>query len=158
MARRREDLMFRSWGWMLFAHAKVLRAIETDLLEQHDLPVTWFDVLNRLREAPGRRLRMRELERPSLFTRSGMTRLVDRIEAAGFVRRERSPEDRRGVYVAITPEGNDKVDRVWPDHIASVARHFGANLGVEDAAAIEAACRRILAGDAVPTAVPGKLL
>src|SRR3990172_5062716 len=146
--------MNEAWGWLLFAHAKVLRSLEADLLEQHDLPVTWFDILNRLREAPGQRLRMHELEEASLFTRSGLTRLVDRIEAAGFVRRERSTEDRRGVYVGVTRAGNDKINRVWPDHVASVYKHFGEYLDPEDAEAVQIAAKKILAGEAVPTAVP----
>ena len=154
MTRSREEAMRESWGWMLFAHAKVLWALEADLLEQHDLPITWFDVMNRLREAPGGRLRMHELERASLSTRSGLTRLIDRIEAAGYVRRERSAEDRRGVYVVITQAGNDKIDRVWPDHEASIAQHFGQYLDLDDAVAIEVASRKILADDVVPTAVP----
>lgn len=141
------------WGWQLFAYAKVLQALEADLLEQHELPITWFDLMNRLREAPGQRLRMRELEEASLFTKSGLTRLVDRIESAGFVRRERTAEDRRGVYVVVTEAGNDKINEVWPDHVASVYRHFGSHLDREDGEAIEIAAKKILAGNDVPTAV-----
>ena len=155
MGRQRRERMREAWGWMLFAHAKVLRALEADLLEQHDLPITWFDVMNRLREAPGQRLRMHELEAASLFTKSGLTRLVDRIEDAGFVRRERSPEDRRGVHVVMTTAGNAKIGAVWEDHVTSIHRHFGQHLDDADAAAIERVARKILAGNDVPTAVPG---
>ncbi len=96
---------------------------------------------------------MHELEEASLFTRSGLTRLVDRIEESGFVRRERSTKDRRGVYVVITKERNDKIDRVWPDHVASVSKHFGQYLD-RDAEAVQTAAKKILAGEAMPTAVP----
>jgi DNA-binding MarR family transcriptional regulator len=144
-----------AWGWLLFLHAKVLRALEADLLEQHDLPITWFDILNRLREAPDQRLRMHELERASLFTRSGLTRLVDRIEAAGLVRRERSEEDRRGVFVVITEAGNEKIDDLWADHMASIHKHFGQYLDREDVDAIKRVASKILAGDELPTAIPG---
>lgn len=143
--RTRAETANEAWGWMLFAHARVLRALEDDLLEQHDLPLTWFDVMNRLREAPGQRLRMHELEQASLFTRSGLTRLVDRIEQAGFVRRERSSEDRRGVYVVITDAGNAKIGEVWPDHMASIEEHFGQHLSREEMGQLATISRRLLA-------------
>ena len=125
MGKPSERSMLDAWTGLLFAHSRVIRGLEADMLEQHGLPLTWFDIMSRIRQAPERRLRMRQLEDASVFTRSGMTRLVDRVEAAGYVRRERSPEDRRGVFVAITPAGSDKIDEVWPDHVASIERHFG---------------------------------
>lgn len=148
------DRADRSWGWLLFAHAKVLNALEADLLEQHDLPLIWFDLLNRLREAPDHRMRMNDLKDASLFTNSGITRLIDRIEAAGFVTRVRSSQDRRGVFVAITSSGNDKINQVWPDHVASVWKHYGQHLNADDMEAIETASRSILTDTDVPTAVP----
>ncbi len=148
------DRADQSWGWLLFAHAKVLDALEADLLEQHDLPLIWFDLLNRLREAPEQRMRMNDLKNASLFTKSGITRLIDRIEAAGFVTRIRSSQDRRGVYVAITRAGNDKINQVWSDHVASVWKHYGKHLDASDLNAIETASRKILANTEVPTAVP----
>ena len=129
-------------------------ALEADLLEQHDLPLTWFDLLNRLREAPEQRMRMNDLKDASLFTKSGITRLIDRIEASGFVTRVRSGKDRRGVYVAITRAGNDKINQVWPDHVASVWKHYGQYLDGDDMDAVETASRKILADADVPTAVP----
>ena len=144
----------QSWGWLLFAHAKVLNALEADLLDQHDLPLIWFDLLNRLREAPEQRMRMNDLKDASLFTKSGITRLIDRIEAAGFVTRVRSSLDRRGVFVAITRAGSDKINQVWPDHVASVWKHYGRHLDAEDLDAIETASRKILADTNVPTATP----
>lgn len=136
-----------AWRGILFAYSKVFRALEVDLLEHHDLPAAWFDVMARVRQAPGQRLRFRQLGDVSLLTRSGMTRLVDRIEAAGYVRREPSPEDRRGVYVVITQAGIDKLDDVWPDHVASIQEHFGKYLDQDDAIALRAAAEKVLAGD-----------
>jgi len=147
--------MREAWGWLLFTHARVLRALEADMLEHHELPITWFDILNRLREAPGQRLRLHELEDASLFTKSGLTRLVDRIEEAGYVRRERSLEDRRGVYVVVTNAGNEKINEIWADHVDSINRHFGQYLDLEDADAIKTAGQKVFNGDPVPTAVPG---
>jgi DNA-binding MarR family transcriptional regulator len=143
-----EDDMLDTWKGFLFAHARVIRGLEGDMLEQHSLTLTWFDVMSRLRQAPQHRLRMHELEEASVFTRSGMTRLVDRIEAAGFVRRERTPKDRRGVYVAITPAGVDKIDEVWPDHVASIKRHFGRFMDPTEATALRQATQKIRNGEA----------
>ena len=56
--------------------------------------------------------------------------------------------------MVITKEGNDKINVVWPDHVASVYKHFGQNLEREDAEALQTAAKKILAGEAVPTAVP----
>ena len=144
MAKPTESEMLDAWRGLLFAHARVIRALEDDMAEQHGLALSWFDVLGRLKQAPARRLRMRELEEASVFTRSGMTRLVDRIEAAGLVRRERTPDDRRGVYVAITPSGLDKIDEVWPDHVASIERHFGRHIQGADAKMLRGLTSRIL--------------
>src|SRR5450759_5300137 len=94
-----------AWRGVLFAGAKVLRVAERDLVEREGFPMAWLDVLAQLYDAPVNGLRMQELEERALFTRSGLTRLVDRIEAAGLVRRESVAGDRRGVRVALTSEG-----------------------------------------------------
>jgi DNA-binding MarR family transcriptional regulator len=133
-----------TWRGFLFAHAKVVRALEADMIEQHDLSLTWFDLLGRIKQAPGQRLRMHELEEASLFTRSGITALADRLEKAGFVRRERSERDRRGVYLAITQAGIDRIDEVWPDHELSIQKHFGQFLDLESATALQALTEKIL--------------
>ena len=147
MSKSLEQEMVDTWRGILFAYAKVFRALETDLVQQHDLPANWFDVMGRLNQAPGGRLRIHQLEDALLLTRSGLTRLVDRIEEAGFVRRERSAEDRRGVYVAITQEGIDKLDEIWPDHVNSIQKHFGQYLNRSDAKALQTATTKLLAAD-----------
>lgn len=144
----------QSFGWLLFAYHKVVRALEADLQEQHDLSMIWFDLMNRLRESPDQRMRMGDLQEASLFTTSNITRLIDRIEAAGYVRRERLAEDRRGIYVTMTRLGNDKINSVWSDHIESVYEHFGSRLTMEEMQVIERASRKLLEDDEVPTAVP----
>ncbi len=144
MTESPEQRMLDAWRGFLFAHAKVVRSLEADMIEQHDLPLTWFDLLSRIRQAPGQRLRMHQLEEASLFTRSGITGLADRLEQAGFVRRERSPEDRRGVYLAITQAGTDKIDEVWPNHELSIQKHFGQHLDPKGAKALPAATEKIL--------------
>ena len=96
-----DDIWFHSWRGVLFASARVLRIADVDVLEHEGCPLTWFDVLSRLSDAAPAGLRMQELEKLALFTRAGLTRLVDRIEAAGLVRREPVPGDRRGVGLLV---------------------------------------------------------
>ena len=144
MTESLEPRMLDTWRGFLFANAKVVRALDSDMIEQHDLSLTWFDLLSRIKQAPGQRLRMHQLEEASLFTRSGITGLADRLEKAGFVRRERSAEDRRGVYLAITQAGIDKIDEVWPDHQLSIQKHFGEHLDPEDVKALQATTEKIL--------------
>jgi DNA-binding MarR family transcriptional regulator len=117
-----------AWRGVLFASAKVLRVAERDLIAREGFPLTWLDVLAQLYDAPGNGLRMQELEERSLFTRSGLTRLVDRIEAAGLVRREPVPGDRRGVRVVLTPEGRRRHDAAFVEHLRLIEREFGDRL------------------------------
>lgn len=133
-----------AWLGLLAVHAKVVRALEADLLDDADLPITWLDVMKRLHDQPDHRLRIRELAEASLLTRSGLTRLVDRIEQAGFVERVHDTADRRGVYVVLTKAGADKIDELWPAFIISIQRHFGANLQPSDTTAIIKATTKIL--------------
>ncbi len=117
-----------AWRGVLFASARVLRIAELDLIKREGFPLTWLDVLAQLYDAPGNGLRMQELGERSLFTRSGLTRLVDRIEAAGLVRREPVPGDRRGVRVVLTPEGRRRHDEAFVEHLRLIEREFGGRL------------------------------
>ena len=145
MANDQRPAWLLAWRGLLWTHARVLRELERELLEQHDLPLTWFDVITRLEVAQGQRLRMQDLAEASLFTRSGLTRLVDRMAAAGLVRREASPEDRRGTYVALTPEGALKLDESWPVHEEGIRRLFGRHLDETDIEAVRRAMAKVLA-------------
>ena len=124
---------------MVFANAKVFAAVEHDLRKQTGLSLTFIDVLSRLSDDPGGRLRMQELQARSLFTRSGMTRLVDRIERAGLVRRERVPGDRRGVFVVLTPEGERAYEAGIEQHRADVEREFASRLSPDQHKAVAGA-------------------
>lgn len=117
-----------AWRGVLYASARVLRAAEPDLIARAGFPLTWLDVLAQLYDAPDDGLRMQELEERSLFTRSGLTRLVDRIAAAGLVRREPVPGDRRGVRVVLTAEGRQRHDEAFVEHLRFIEREFGGRL------------------------------
>ena len=117
-----------AWRGVLFAGAKVLRVAERDLIAREGFPMAWLDVLAQLYDAAGNGLRMQELEERSLFTRSGLTRLIDRVEAAGLVRRESVSGDRRGVRVVLTPEGRHRHDEAFVEHMRLIEREFGGRL------------------------------
>ena len=125
-----------AWRGILFASAKVLHVAERDLLEHSGLSLTFLDVLGRLHDAPERRLRMQELQDRSLFTRSGMTRQVDRVERAGYVRRESVPGDRRGVFVVLTPDGARTYEEALARHRSDVEREFAGRLSPEQYQAV----------------------
>ena len=124
-----------AWRGVLFANAKVLRVAERDLMEREGFPLTWLDVMAQLYDS-GEGLRMQELEGRLLFTRSGLTRLVDRIEAAGLVRREAVPGDRRGVRVVLTAEGRRRHAQAFADHLRLVEREFGGRLTPDEQRAV----------------------
>lgn len=125
-----------AWRGVLFASARVLSAVEPMLEEHSGLSITFMDVLGRLQDAPNERLRMQELQDQSLFTRSGMTRLVDRIEREGYVERERVPGDRRGVSVVLTSKGRDAVEGALERHREDVGRVFGERLTAKQQRAV----------------------
>src|SRR5215218_3087288 len=113
---------------LLEAHAAVVAAVNRDLEEQSGMPVGWFEVLIRLARTPGQRLRMSELAGQVSLSTSGLTRLVDRVEAAGYIRREACPSDRRGAFAVLTPAGEDALLRSLPAHLDSLERHVAAPL------------------------------
>lgn len=119
---------WNAWRGILFANAYVLTRVDPLLQEHSGLSLTFFDVMGRLHDAPDQRMRMQELQGQSLFTRSGMTRLVDRIEEAGYVARERVPGDRRGIYVVLTPEGNRAWEAAVERHKDDIEQVFGQRL------------------------------
>jgi DNA-binding MarR family transcriptional regulator len=125
-----------AWRGIIFASATVFRQAELDLQEHSGISLTVFDVLSRLYDAPERRLRMQELQERSLFTNSGMTRLVDRIESVGLVRRELVPGDRRGVYVVLSEHGESVYEEAIVKHRADIEREFASSLSPENQAAV----------------------
>jgi len=128
-----DDDRLATWRALLNAHCAATRAIEADLKDAGLPPLGWYDVLWPLHGAPERRLRMSELAREAVLSRTGLVRLVDRVEAAGLVRREPVPEDGRGAYVAITDAGVETLRRIWPVYAAGIERHFLEPVGSEAA-------------------------
>jgi DNA-binding MarR family transcriptional regulator len=140
-----DPLTSSTWRLFLTAHAKLLDRIETKLAEA-DLPsLEWYDVLFTLKEAPEHRLRLSEVADKVLLSRSNLTRLVDRLEAAELLRRERCPSDRRGAFAVLTPAGLAMQQAIWTVYSQSILDCFGAHLSPEDSQVLHQAFARMLA-------------
>jgi DNA-binding MarR family transcriptional regulator len=133
----------RAWRAFLEAHARTTEVLARELRDEEELPLAWYDVLVHLHEAEGRRLRMQELASEVLLSKSGLTRLIDRMEQAGLVRRAACSEDRRGTFAELTDAGRETLRRTAPTHLRGVAEHFAAYLDDDEAAVLERLLRRI---------------
>lgn len=116
---RPTDWRIAVWRSFLRAHASVLGELERDLAGSR-LSLAMYDVLVQLVEAPRHRLRMAGLADRVLISRSGLTRLVDRMQRDGLVRREPSPDDARGTYTVLTRAGYEALRSAAPVHLAGV--------------------------------------
>jgi DNA-binding MarR family transcriptional regulator len=124
-----DDDALGAWRAFLTAHAHVTRLISRDLAEAGLPDLSWYDLLWALYRHPDRRLRVNELAREVVLSPTAMSRFVDRVEAAGYVRREPDPADRRALRVAITDEGVALLRRMWPVYERGIERHFAVFLG-----------------------------
>jgi DNA-binding MarR family transcriptional regulator len=136
-----------SWRSFLRAHAAVTRKLEADLIAECNLPLAWYDVLVQLVEAPGHRLRMTDLAGAVLISRSGLTRLVDRLVADGLVRREPAVDDARGTFAVMTDAGYERLRRATPTHLRGVGGYVIDRVSPEQLAALGEACALIAAAD-----------
>lgn len=141
-----------AWRRFLRAHALVIRRLEGDLVAEQSLPLASYDVLVVLAEAPERRLRMSELAERVLLSRSGLTRLVDRLEREGLVRREACDSDARGLFTVLTPEGLDRLRQASPVHLRGVAQYGVGRLDESEAAQLSTLLSRMLDDDPLTAA------
>lgn len=132
-----------TWRSFLRAHARITRCLEEELLAEQSLSLAAYDVLVQLTEAPDRRLRMTELADAVLLSRSGVTRLVDRMERDGLVRRQRIDSDGRGVVAALTEAGLQRLRVASRTHLAGVMRHFVAVLESDELIEFGCTCEHL---------------
>jgi len=132
-----------AWGAFLTAHKALENILSRELESACRLPLTWFDALAQLRMAPGQRLTMGQLATALLFSKSGLTRLIDRMVEAGLVQRVARPGDRRSLHIALTDAGEEKFRQALPIHLNHVKRHFAAYIEDGEAAAVESAFVRM---------------
>lgn len=138
------DIRMRAWRSFLEAHARVTELLENELEAEKQLSLAWYDVLVQLQEADGQGLRMTDLAQRVLLSKSGLTRLVDRMCAAGLVERTQDSEDRRGRWVCLTPAGVARLRDAAETHIRGVREYF-TDLVTEEQAAVLACVLQAIA-------------
>lgn len=128
----------RAWVGLMRAQQRTLSAIEKDFKTAGLPPLGWYDVLWELVKAEEGRLRPFEIEARTLLAQYNLSRLIDRLEREGLVRREAFDEDGRGCWVVVTDEGRAMRARMWETYAPSIARHVGAKLGEAEASELAA--------------------
>jgi DNA-binding MarR family transcriptional regulator len=123
-AKELSELELAAWRGLLRVHSALVRELDAELEQVHDLPLSSYDVLIYLRAAPGKRLRMAELADSVLLSRSGVTRLVDRLVREGLIVRDACESDGRGAFAVLTEEGEELLARARPTHLAGVRERF----------------------------------
>jgi len=111
------------------AHATIVRELDAELRAAHALGLTSYEVLLQVSLAEGASVQMSELADAVMLSRSGLTRLVERLERDGLMERRRGSRDPRQTFAAITPGGLEKLNEATPTHLAGVRRHFLGHLG-----------------------------
>jgi DNA-binding MarR family transcriptional regulator len=152
MPARPDPQRLDAWRAFLRAHAVLTDALDRELQAERGLPLAWSDVLLNLAEADDGRLRMRDLADGVMLSRSGLTRLVDRMATAGLVNRQPDPDDRRGTLACITNEGMQTLRRAAPVHLRGIEEHFASRLRDDEVAVLRDALQRISA----PPTRPGR--
>lgn len=117
-----------AWRGLLRVHASLIKELDAELEATHRLPLTSFDVLVQLSEAPDQRLRMCDLADRVLLSRSGVSRLVDRLEREGLIERAACANDARGSYAVLTDAGRQMLVDARPTHHEGVRRRFFSHL------------------------------
>jgi DNA-binding MarR family transcriptional regulator len=148
MSPRVPEPHLSAWRAVLGSHASVVARVEDALAEADLPPLAWYDVLWALRRAPGRRVRMAELADSLTLSRGGLTKLADRLEAAGLLHREPAKDDGRGIYEVLTEAGNDMLRRMWPVYSRVLRETFVEAINADEAAVIAAGLDRARAAAA----------
>jgi DNA-binding MarR family transcriptional regulator len=133
----------RAWRALFEAHAAVVGLLDAELRHAENVPLTWYDVLLHLAEAPERALRMGELADAVVISKSGLTKLVDRLEEARLVERRPSRSDRRVIEVALTEEGLTRLRAAWQTHRRGIELRFARHVTAEEARVLERALTKV---------------
>jgi DNA-binding MarR family transcriptional regulator len=126
------DAELAAWRGFLRTHAALVKELDADLEAQHQLPLSSYDVLTTLADHPDGRMRMRDLAEAVVLSRSGLTRLVDRLQREGLIDREQCASDARGAYAVLTDTGRARLREAQPLHRDSVRRRFLSRFSPEE--------------------------
>jgi DNA-binding MarR family transcriptional regulator len=150
-----DDPRLEAWRTFLFAHMQVRRQLERELVAEKGLSLPEYEVLLVLAYAGDRRLRMSELADLMVLSRSGATRLVDRLEAAGLLERVVCDTDRRGQWAQLTADGYERLRDASPTHLRGIAEHFLDRIPPDELAALHATLRRVMT-EPIPIRPPAR--
>ena len=137
-----------AWRGLLRVHSALVKALDAELLAEHDLPLTSYEVLINLQAAPDRRRRMAELAEGVLLSRSGMTRLVDRLVRDGLIERDACTEDGRGMFAVLTDKGEELLSRARRTHLDGVRERFLRHFDREELVRLASSWNRVVPGSA----------
>ena len=147
-ARQLDERELRAWRGMLRAHAALTKALDADLDAAHGLPLSSYEVLMYLNDAEDRRMRMRDLAASVILSRSGLTRLADRLEREGLIRRESCSSDARGAFAVLTPAGAEVLAVARATHLAGVRSLFLQHFSDDELEVLGDAWDRVVPGSA----------
>jgi len=136
------------WRLFLTANVHALRRIEERFSEAGLPSMDWYDVLLTLKQATDQRVRLSELAEKVLLSRSNLTHLVDRLEKAELLRRERCPRDRRGTYAVLTEAGLAMQQQMWLVYAEAIADYFGDQLDDAELRVLERVLQRLITATA----------
>lgn len=133
----------RSWRAWLSVALLLNDRLNREMQVQHGLTMADYEILVRLSEVPERRMRMSDLARVTLSSRSRLSHQVDRMEKAGLVERQHCTDDRRGAFAVLTDQGWSALVAAAPDHVDSVRNHLVDQLTRQEFAELGAACQKV---------------
>jgi DNA-binding MarR family transcriptional regulator len=137
MTQRPSEIVIRAWARLMKAQQLALAAIECELKEARLPPLVWYDVLLELERAGNDGLRPFELERAMLLAQYNLSRLIDRIERAGYLERRACEDDGRGQLIVITERGKAIRRKMWPVYARAIESSVGSNLSAKQAEALD---------------------
>src|SRR4051794_32326330 len=132
----------RAWRLYFESALALIDVLDAELEHDAGIPMRWYDALVHLEETPTG-LRMHELADRILYSKSGFTRVVDRLEEAGLVRRVRPDNDRRSILVSLTDKGRDTMERARAYHRDGIKRHFSQHLSEQEINALTSALEKV---------------
>jgi DNA-binding MarR family transcriptional regulator len=136
-----------AWRGLIRTHSWIVRRVESALEAAHRLPLRGYEVLQQLAEQPNGRMRMRDLAEKVALTRSGLTRLVDRLEGEGLVERCSCAHDGRGAYACLTDQGRARLAQARATHLAVVQEHFLSRCTASELTTLTSLWSRILSAE-----------
>ena len=138
-----QDPRIEPWRAFLQAHARLTRRLDEELRAEHDLSLAEYDALLTIADAPDRRIRMRQLADRVILSKSGVTRLIDRLVLDGLVQRDACLSDARGAEAVLTTAGLDRLRRASRPHLRGIDEHFRSAIDEADLSVIQRSMRAV---------------